>query len=185
MPSEAMGEHGTSCTELLAAHLREALRPAKVVLELRVAYLYRAHWQAGAYDPKYEPAVEALLKAHAAAQRARIRPDEEPDRVSILKGGSTTTAVEASLQTSKSRRSAGPRTTTAASQMMTRPYSWHTDVGKGRVEVFPKLRSSATPPAAPDAADVLAALSPPHGSAWCPRRARWVVHLVVAGWTTS
>jgi hypothetical protein len=54
-----MGEHGTSCTTLLLDYLREELSPRNVRMEVRIAYLYRAHWSAGAYDPKYEPAVMA------------------------------------------------------------------------------------------------------------------------------
>ena len=37
----------------------QVLSPRNVRLEIRVAYVYRAHWEAGAYDPKYLPAVEA------------------------------------------------------------------------------------------------------------------------------
>lgn len=54
-----MGEHGTSCTELLCAYVHDVLAPLGIRLELRIAYLYRAHWETGAYDPKYAPAVQA------------------------------------------------------------------------------------------------------------------------------
>ena len=57
-----MGEHGTSCTELLCSYLRDVLAPLGITLELKITYLYRAHWEAGAYDSKYAPAVEAARK---------------------------------------------------------------------------------------------------------------------------
>ena len=54
-----MGEHGTSCTELLCEYVRDVLAPIGVALEVRITYVYRAHWETGAYDPKYAPAVQA------------------------------------------------------------------------------------------------------------------------------
>ena len=57
-----MGTHGTSCTEALLAYARSALHPRGIALQLRIAYLYRAHWEEGAFDPKYQPAVEAARK---------------------------------------------------------------------------------------------------------------------------
>jgi len=57
-----MGEHGTSCTELICKYLRDVLAPLGIALELKITYLYRAHWEAGAYDSKYAPAVEAARK---------------------------------------------------------------------------------------------------------------------------
>ena len=54
-----LGKHTTSCTELLCDHVRDVLTPRRVHLDLRIAYIYRAHWETGAYDPKYAPAVQA------------------------------------------------------------------------------------------------------------------------------
>ena len=58
----SMGQHSTSCTELLIRHVRETLRSRAVHLELRIAYLYRAHWEKGSFDPKYAPAVDAARR---------------------------------------------------------------------------------------------------------------------------
>ena len=57
-----MGEHGTSCTELLLRHVADVLRPARVQLVIRLPYLYRAHWETGGYDRKYAPAVLAARR---------------------------------------------------------------------------------------------------------------------------
>ena len=54
-----MGAHGTSCTEAILEYVERSLRPRGVTLELKIAYLYRAHWEEGAFHPKYQPAVEA------------------------------------------------------------------------------------------------------------------------------
>ena len=59
---KVLGDHGTSCTELLCSYVREVLRPQHVALEVRISYTYRAHWEVGEYDPKYEPAVLAARR---------------------------------------------------------------------------------------------------------------------------
>ena len=54
-----MGEHGTSCTELLLRFVADVLMPRRIILDIRLTYIYRAHWAQGGYDRKYEPAVMA------------------------------------------------------------------------------------------------------------------------------
>ena len=81
--SNRMGEHGTSCTRLLCDYVRDVLAPAGVTLEIKIAYLYRAHWQVGSYDPKYAPAVRAaregleMLAGHGITLDAFWRADWE------------------------------------------------------------------------------------------------------------
>jgi hypothetical protein len=48
-----------SCSNLLLRFMRDVLSPARVALELVLAYVYRAHWQEGHFPPKYSPAVAA------------------------------------------------------------------------------------------------------------------------------
>jgi len=59
--ARGMGEHGTSCTELLLRYVEGELAPAAVTLSLRLAYIYRAHWTDG-FHPKYAPAVQAARR---------------------------------------------------------------------------------------------------------------------------
>ena len=57
-----MGEHGTSCTELLLRFVADVLMPRRIILDIRLTYIYRAHWAQGGYDRKYEPAVMAARR---------------------------------------------------------------------------------------------------------------------------
>ena len=64
---QGMGSHGTSCTAALLKHMRTHLTPRNVRLAIRVAYLYRAHWEDHLIDAKYRP----YAAAAAASPRTR------------------------------------------------------------------------------------------------------------------
>ncbi|EOD19886.1 hypothetical protein EMIHUDRAFT_444778 [Emiliania huxleyi CCMP1516] len=50
----------------------QVLHPAGVGLDLRVAYTYRAHWEEGGYDSKYEPAVLSARRGLALLRREGV-----------------------------------------------------------------------------------------------------------------
>ncbi|KAL3914274.1 MAG: hypothetical protein SGPRY_007680 [Prymnesium sp.] len=59
--SQRMGGR-TSCTKLLLEYSEKQLAPHQVALEIRVAYIYRAHWKEGCYSPKYKTAVDSAIE---------------------------------------------------------------------------------------------------------------------------